>query len=443
MKKNKQVFVIDNPPSFKVQILHWINQFEVCTFLDNHAYDSPYAALDCIAAATPSSFIALDNAQPTALDQYIKANKGEWIFAHFNYEYHRITKPTNKVNLTGFPLAYLYTPSVIIELTDHTVTIQTEHENPELIFEQIKAQTTTFNFSSQTPLPATRSSAITPQIPKADYIHHIEKILALIKRGDFYEINYCQAFEVDHLPAHPVNVYTHLTAVSPTPFACFYKNDHHYLLCASPERFLQKKGDQLISQPIKGTIKRNLENDADDKLQLETLQNSSKDKSENVMVVDLVRNDLSRICKQGSVEVSELFGMYSFPQVHQMISTITGKINDNVTFSEILEATFPMGSMTGAPKKSVMETIDALEPTKRGLYAGTVGYFNPAGDFDFNVVIRSIFYNSNTGKASYQVGGGITIYSDPEKEYEECLLKASAIKKVLTTSSGSTDERPQ
>ena len=434
MKKNKQVFLINNPPTFKVQILHWINQFEVCTFLDNHAYDSPYASLDCIAAASPSSFVALANVDPTTVDQFIVANKGEWIFTHFNYEYHSITKTTNKVNLTGFPLAYLYTPSIVIELTRNKVTIQCDAKNPQLIFEEIQAQGTTFNFSTPTQLHAAQSAAITPQISKSEYIHNIEKILALIRRGDFYEINYCQAFEINHLPAHPVDVYTHLTAVSPTPFACFYKNDHHYLLCASPERFLQKKGDQLISQPIKGTIKRNLENDADDRVQLETLQNSSKDKSENVMVVDLVRNDLSRICKQGSVEVAELFGMYSFPQVHQMISTITGKLNDNTSFSEILEATFPMGSMTGAPKKSVMETIDALEPTKRGLYAGTVGYFNPAGDFDFNVVIRSIFYNSSSGKGSYQVGGGITIYSDPENEYEECLLKAAAIKKVLSNS---------
>ena len=439
MKKNKQVFLIDNPKVCKVQILHWINQFEVCTFLDNHAYTSPYAAIDCIAAVHPTSYISLEKVDPASLDAYIEENKGAWIFAHFNYEYHNITKPNNKVNLTRFPLAYLYTPAVVIELSGNNVTIQTDAENPHQIFEQIQGQTTTFNFSAANKQSISQSAAITPQIPKADYIHNIEKILALIRRGDFYEINYCQAFEVDHLRAHPVNVYTHLTAVSPTPFACFYKNNDHYLLCASPERFLQKKGDQLISQPIKGTIKRNLEDDADDRLQLETLQNSSKDKSENVMVVDLVRNDLSKICKQGSVEVSELFGIYSYPQVHQMISTITGKINDNISISEILEATFPMGSMTGAPKKSVIETIDLLEPTKRGLYSGTVGYINPTGDFDFNVVIRSIFYNSNTGKASYQVGGGITIYSDPEKEYEECLLKASAIKKVLSSNDSATE----
>ncbi len=435
MKKNKQVFLIDNPQSFKVQILHWSNQFEVCTFLDNHAYDSPYGALDCIAVVSPVSFIALDSVNAQAVDAFIQKHNGEWIFAHFNYEYHSITQPNTKADLTGFPLAYLYTPAIVIELTGNQVTIQSDTENPLTLFDQIRG----FKVPVAEVKNTKSSTSIIPFISKAAYLEGIQKILALIRRGDFYEINYCQAFEVEHLSAHPVEVYSNLMEVSPTPFACFYKNNSDYLLCASPERYLQKKGNQLISQPIKGTIKRNLHNDADDKLQIETLQNSSKDKSENVMVVDLVRNDLSRICEKGSVQVSELFGIYSFPQVHQMISTITGTLSSNTLFSEILEASFPMGSMTGAPKKSVMETIDALEPTKRGLYSGTVGYFNPAGDFDFNVVIRSIFFNSDTKKASYAVGGGITIYSDPEKEYEECLLKAAAIKKVLSGNNSATD----
>lgn len=435
MKKNKQVFLIDNPQSFKVQILHWSNQFEVCTFLDNHAYDSPYGALDCIAGVSPVSFIALDSVNAQAVDAFIQKHNGEWIFAHFNYEYHSITQPNTKANLTGFPLAYLYTPAIVIELTGNQVTIQSDTENPLTLFDQIRG----FKVPVAEVKNTKSSTSIIPFISKATYLEAIQKILALIRRGDFYEINYCQAFEVEHLSAHPVEVYSNLMEVSPTPFACFYKNNNDYLLCASPERYLQKKGNQLISQPIKGTIKRNLHNDADDKLQIERLQNSSKDKSENVMVVDLVRNDLSRICEKGSVQVSELFGIYSFPQVHQMISTVTGTLSSNTIFSEILEASFPMGSMTGAPKKSVMETIDALEPTKRGLYSGTVGYFNPAGDFDFNVVIRSIFFNSDTKKASYAVGGGITIYSDPEKEYEECLLKAAAIKKVLSGNNSATD----
>ena len=443
MKKNKQVFLIDNPTLFKVQILHWSNQFEVCTFLDNHAYESPYGVIDCIAAVNPVSFITLDGVNALAVDAFIQKHSGEWIFAHFNYEYHGITKPNTKVNLTGFPLAYLYTPAVVVELAGNHVTIQSDSENPQILFDEINSFKVPSLSEQSTEQSAEHSAApttsIIPFISKVAYVEAIDKILALIRRGDFYEINYCQAFEVQHLSAHPVAVYVNLTEVSPTPFACFYKNSNDYLLCASPERYLQKKGNQLISQPIKGTIKRNLENDADDKLQVEALQNSSKDKSENVMVVDLVRNDLSRICEQGTVKVSELFGIYSFPQVHQMISTITGTLSSNTLFSAILEATFPMGSMTGAPKKSVMETIDALEPTRRGLYSGTVGYFNPAGDFDFNVVIRSIFYNSDTKKASYGVGGGITIYSDPEKEYEECLLKAAAIKKVLSGNDSVTD----
>jgi para-aminobenzoate synthetase component 1 len=163
----------------------------------------------------------------------------------------------------------------------------------------------------------------------------------------------------------------------------------------------------------------------------EELFHSSKDRSENVMVVDLMRNDLSKICKEGTVNVDELYGIYSFPQVHQMISTISGELKKNISFSEIIQATFPMGSMTGAPKKKVMELIEQYEKTKRGIFSGAVGYISPAGDFDFNVVIRSIMYNSMSGYLSFQTGSAVTFYSDPEKEWDECILKAEAMKKVL------------
>jgi para-aminobenzoate synthetase component 1 len=162
------------------------------------------------------------------------------------------------------------------------------------------------------------------------------------------------------------------------------------------------------------------------------LRNSGKDRSENVMVVDLVRNDLSKVCTEGSVQTDELFGIYSFPQVHQMISTISGQLKPGVSFTDILKASFPMGSMTGAPKRRVMQLIEQYEKTKRGIYSGAVGYIDPQGDFDFNVVIRSILYNATDRYLSYQVGGGITAYSEAEKEYEECLLKAAAISQVLT-----------
>ncbi|MBL7747847.1 MAG: chorismate-binding protein, partial [Chitinophagaceae bacterium] len=161
------------------------------------------------------------------------------------------------------------------------------------------------------------------------------------------------------------------------------------------------------------------------------LFHSAKDRSENVMVVDLVRNDLAKICTEGTVKVDELYGIYSFPQVHQMISTVSGELKQGISFADIIKATFPMGSMTGAPKKRVMELIEQYEQTRRGIFSGAVGYIAPNGDFDFNVVIRSIMYNAATRYLSYQAGSGITFYSDPEMEWEECLMKAAAIRKVL------------
>jgi para-aminobenzoate synthetase component 1 len=220
--------------------------------------------------------------------------------------------------------------------------------------------------------------------------------------------------------------------VSPNPFSAFYRLHDKFLLCASPERFLAKKGAKVISQPIKGTIQRDLADKIRDEQLKESLRLSPKEQAENVMVVDLVRNDLTQICKPATVKVEELFGIYSFPQVHQMISTISGELKEEVTFSQLLKATFPMGSMTGAPKLSVMKLIDEHEPSARGIFSGSVGYKAPNGDFDFNVVIRSIMYNQTSQYLSYQVGSGITFYSHAEKEWEECMLKAEAIRKVLS-----------
>jgi para-aminobenzoate synthetase component 1 len=210
-----------------------------------------------------------------------------------------------------------------------------------------------------------------------------------------------------------------------------YKIDDRWLICSSPERFLKKQGNRILSQPIKGTAKRFSGDGKRDKMSKDALSNSIKDRSENVMVVDLVRNDLAKVCKEGTVGVDELYGIYSFPQVHQMISTISGEQDIDISFTDIIKAAFPMGSMTGAPKKRVMELIEQYEKTKRGIFSGAVGYISPDGDFDFNVVIRSIMYNATANYLSFQAGSGITFYSDPENEWDECLLKAAAMKKVL------------
>jgi para-aminobenzoate synthetase component 1 len=272
---------------------------------------------------------------------------------------------------------------------------------------------------------------IQQRISKENYITKVGKMLEHIQRGDIYEANFCMEFYAEKAVINPLEIYQKLNAISEAPFSVYFKNENQFLLSASPERYLKKVDSKVISQPIKGTSKRFSESDLDDKSKND-LESNEKERSENIMIVDLVRNDLSRTASKGSVEVEELCGIYSFQQVHQMISTITSQVENTISPVEIVRTTFPMGSMTGAPKISAMNIIENLEETKRGLYSGAVGYFTPNGDFDFNVVIRSILYNSQNQYVSYSVGSAITSLSEPEKEYEECLLKAKAMFAVLS-----------
>ncbi len=406
-------------------MLSWANRFNICCFLDNHQYYSTHQNVECLVAA---GAVTIFSPKENILEQLSSFNKehNDWLFGHISYDLKNELAPleSKHPDHIGFPDIFFFQPETILQLKDNQLIISTLSTDPEIIFSEI---TNVQASSIQHPV----SVSIKSRIKKEEYITILEKLRAHIQRGDCYELNYCQEFYATGVKIDALQVYTQLTTISPNPFSCFYKLDDKYVLCASPERYLQKKGDHILSQPIKGTFKRNLENaEADNELKFQ-LQQSEKDKSENVMVVDLVRNDLSKICKEGTVKVDELFGVYSFPQVHQMISTITGEVKEGIDLSDILRASFPMGSMTGAPKRRVMELIEQYERTKRGIYSGAVGYISPEKDFDFNVVIRSILYNATNQYLSYLVGGGITFYSDPEKEYAECLLKAEAIKQVL------------
>ncbi|MGB0403984.1 MAG: anthranilate synthase component I family protein [Salibacteraceae bacterium] len=265
----------------------------------------------------------------------------------------------------------------------------------------------------------------TPRITKEEYLEKIRVLKDEIQYGNIYEANFCQEF-LSNDTIDPYLTFEHLTKISPTPFSCFVKNNDFYLMCASPERYLKNTGGHLVSEPIKGTIKRHVDPIIDQQLKQDLL-NSQKDRNENVMIVDLVRNDLSICAKKASVKVEELFGIYSFPQVHQMISKVSATLNDNLKPIDAIRSSFPMGSMTGTPKIMAMKLIEKHEAFQRGIYSGTVGYFRPNGDFDFNVVIRSLLYSSNVPALSFAVGGAITDGSDPETEYEESLLKAKAI----------------
>jgi para-aminobenzoate synthetase component 1 len=293
----------------------------------------------------------------------------------------------------------------------------------ETDWEAIQNQTSEIHFSPN--LPKLKS-----RISKATYIEKVNEILQHIHRGDIYEVNFCQEFYAEQVQINPLAVFEALTEISQTPFASFCKFDELFALCASPERYLKKTGDKIISQPIKGTARRSDDIEEDESL-LKALLQDEKERSENIMIVDLVRNDLSKTAQKGSVEVEELCEPYSFKQVHQLISTVTSRHREDITPVEVIQSTFPMGSMTGAPKVSAMQIIEAMESSKRGLYSGALGYFTPEGDFDFNVVIRSILYNAETAYLSYMVGSAITEKSIAENEFQECLVKANALQKVL------------
>jgi para-aminobenzoate synthetase component 1 len=286
------------------------------------------------------------------------------------------------------------------------------------------------HFESQREVVPSNNVKLFPGLSKSEYISKIEKLQEEIQYGNIYEVTYCQEFYAENSVINPLSTYFELNRATKASFSCFLEWEGRYLLSASPERFLKREGNRLISQPIKGTAKRGATPTED--LQLKTdLLASEKERAENVMIVDLVRNDLSRIAERNSVQVDELFGVYTFETVHQLISTVSASIDEKVTILEILKALFPMGSMTGAPKISAMHLIEEHETFKRGLYSGSVGYFKPNGDFDFNVIIRSILYNEKTQSISCPVGGAITLKSSPESEYEECMIKVKALKEVL------------
>ncbi len=405
-------------------MLSWANRFSIFCFLDNCHYHWEEPKFEFMLAAGVLRDIQLQPGQALRQLQQFHNQEPGWLFGHLGYDIkNEIEKlETSQKPIIDFGLGYFFEPEIRICYKNNILEIISHHKNPELLFTQIS------NIETGTETHTTLSAF--SGIQKEEYLQAIYKIQEHIRQGDCYELNYCVHFTA-HGSVSPVAVYQKLVKLSPNPFSALYKKNNNYCICASPERYLQKKGLQLISQPIKGTSKRYPQNEMKDRDAFNYLNESQKEKSENVMIVDLVRNDLSRICRAGSVKVKELFGIYAFPQVYQMISTIQGDMNPSFQFTDALRASFPMGSMTGAPKKRVMELIDEVEWYSRGLFSGSIGYITPGADFDFNVIIRSIFYNETQKLVSYAAGGGITFYSRAEDEYEECLLKAAAMRQVL------------
>jgi para-aminobenzoate synthetase component 1 len=346
--------------------------------------------------------------------------KGQWLFGVLGYDIknhlEKLTSENNALIETSETLFFV--PEIILSI-DKTGTIIALKGSVSAEFWQPKQDHEALQVGpSQSP------------ISKEIYVQKIEEIHELIRAGEVYELNYCVPFSHSFTSFSPLLFHQQLIKKSPVPMAAYLKADHLHLCGASMERYLLKKGNKLISQPIKGTIRKG-ENPQEDQRLIQELEDSEKDRAENVMIVDLVRNDLNRICKRGSVQVPELFGIYSYLQVHQMISTVEGEVANDKSLIEILEATFPMGSMTGAPKIAAMRHIEQLEDFKRGWYSGAVGYITPEHDFDFNVVIRSVLCDDTRKVLNYNAGGAITIDSQAESEWKEVQLKTKAITSIL------------
>lgn len=408
--------------AFKQKALQWASEFSVCCYLDSNQYADPYAQYDCLIAVGAKDKIQSNAEESFSLLRSFYEKHKTWVFGLFSYELkNEIEKlTTTHLDNLDFPDLFFFIPEYLIAINGEDIEVLIG--NQELISTitsiEINASNQEVNLNLE------------KRINKETYVNTINTLQEHIKRGDIYEINFCQEFFATNAVINPLKTFTALNSLSPTPFAGFFKINDHYILSATPERFLCKRGNRLISQPIKGTAKRSLDLIEDNKIKLE-LKSNGKEQAENVMIVDLVRNDLTKSAIKGSVRVDELFGIYSFPQVHQMISTISCELNPNIHFIDAIKNAFPMGSMTGAPKIKAMELIDQYEHSKRGAFSGSFGCISPNGDFDFNVIIRSILYNAERKYLSFQVGGAITYAANAEQEYEECLLKASAILEVL------------
>ncbi len=435
--RTKQIHHISKPEVIKQQLLLWSQQFGAVVWLDSNNYNHHQLQYDAILAVDEFTSIQTDYVNAFDKLKEYQSITNDWIFGYLTYDLKNDVEALSSANFDGlgFPDLYFFQPQKLFLLKGNTL----EMHYLKMVADEfdVDLKAICYNDECQSELVEDKQSSnlenpikIHLRIHKDEYFAKVNSMLKHIYRGDIYEANFCQEFFAEETQINPLETYNKLNRISKPPFATFLKLNDKYLLSASPERYIKKEGQTITSQPIKGTAKRSENADEDAKLKA-ALERDIKERSENVMIVDLVRNDLSKTAIKGSVEVKELCKVYTFDQVHQMISTIQSKVSSDVSPIDIIKTTFPMGSMTGAPKISAMKIIEDLEETKRGLYSGAVGYFTPEGDFDFNVVIRSILYNETNQYVSYSVGGAITAKSDPLNEYEECLIKAKAMREVL------------
>jgi len=401
------IYEPQNSDLFKEKAQLWASSFSTVCILDSNNYSDPFGSMSLMIAVGRTLEFQSDKLQDfEGLQNFINQHSEDIIPGYITYDFK----------------TYFFIPEYLLIFEKNKVKIKAA--DPLVIIneiELIEIRKDAVNFQG----------TIKSRMSRQEYGVAFQKLQEHIFKGDVYEVNLCQEFYSENTKLNCFAAYRKLKSISPTPFSCFLKHDDNFIISASPERFLLKRGNKLISQPIKGTAPRGKTLEEDYELKL-NLKNNPKEISENIMIVDLVRNDLTKSAKAGTVKVEELLGLYSFKQVHQLISTISCIVKPEIPATTAILNTFPAGSMTGAPKISAMSFINQYEKGKRGIYAGSIGYFNGKDEFDFNVVIRTLVYDAKTGYLSFHVGGAITAYANENDEYQECLLKASAINKLLS-----------
>ncbi len=431
--RNTTSIVVEDIENFKENLLSWAQQFNEVVWFDSNSdfgnFNQDYSRYDVVLAVEANSFLNCNYKNAFEKLKAFQSSINDYIFGYLSYDLKNDIENlhSHHLNNLSFSDLFFFQPKKLFFLKGNSLEISYLKDPKNEIESDLEE---IFRWKQPEKTLREDEIKILKRITKTQYFQKLDHILEHIHRGDIYEVNFCQEFYAKNTTIDPLTVYQKLNEISSPPFATFLKIDEQFLLSASPERFVKKQKNQIISQPIKGTIKRGKNQQDDNKLKHQ-LENDLKERTENIMIVDLVRNDLSKTAIKGTVRVEELCKVYTFKQVHQLISTVISKVRSETNPVDIIKSLFPMGSMTGAPKISAMKIIEELEETKRGLYSGAVGYFTPDNDFDFNVVIRSILYNQTNKYVSFSVGGAITSKSVIEKEYDECFVKAKAMKKAL------------
>ena len=420
---SKKTFIKDTK-HFRENILFWGSKFDTFVILESNNHIDKYSSFDFMALEGVNSYIDIVE-DKGAFDKFInfKNKTKDWIAGYFSYDLKNDVEELSSKNLDNlnFSSIYFFQPKKIFTLRGNILECSYIEELADDIDKDLRE---IYNLKKDK--YEKTKFYINRRISKKDYVDIFYELKSNISRGNIYEINFCQEFFGEEAYISPERVFNDLNALSCMPFASFCKFYDKYVISLSPERFLRKKGDKIISQPIKGTASKS-DNKIEEEENINILKNDMKEIKENIMTVDMVRNDLSKTANNFSVKVEQLCGIYSYNQINHMVSTVSSRVAKNIESVDIIKSAFPMASMTGVPKNKAMEIIEKYESTKRGLYSGALGYFSPQGDFDFNVVIRTILYDNRNKYLSYSVGSAITDLSCQDKEYEECLLKAKFI----------------